>query len=154
MPESLCDELWAQSRPRRLTARSAAAGSWVGPGTQPASRLLVSFGPWGEPGLCPSAAARSPGSVSAPARLALCRVCVQRRGPPKASVLCSVQRQGDSRGHRGARRFCTCDDIMGQGLFIKNSYDRNSNTKLFLLFPCLPRATLEAMARLALPVNG
>ena len=154
LSESLRDELWAQSHPRRLTACSAAAGCWVGPETQPASHLLVSFGPWWEPGLCPRAAARSPGSVSAPARPAQCWVCVQRRGPPEASALCSVWRRGDCRGHRGARRFCTCDDVMGQSLFIKNSNDRNSNNKLFLLFPCLPRATLEAMARPALQVNG
>ena len=32
LPESLRDELWAQSRPRRLTERSAAAGCWVGLG--------------------------------------------------------------------------------------------------------------------------
>ena len=112
LPESLRDELWAQSHPRRLTACSAAAGCWVGPETQPASHLLVSFGPWWEPGLCPRAAARSPGSVSAPARPAQCWVCVQRREPPEASALCSVWRRGDCRGHRGARRFCTCDDAL------------------------------------------
>ena len=39
-------------------------------------------------------------------------------------------------------------------LSIKNSNDRNSSDKLFLLFPCLPRATLEAMARPVLQVNG
>lgn len=151
LPEPLRDELWAQSRSQEADFTLSCCLALGGPGTQAVSHLLVSFGAWWEPGLCPRAAARSSGSIPAPARPTQ---CVQRRGRPRLT-LCSVRRirRGDSRGRRGARRFCTCDDVMGQS-FHQNRNDRNSNDKLFLLFPCLPRATPEAMAQPVLQVNG